>query len=388
MFDSLVKQTNILTRICSVWSRLGMSFPVFTYFVVPYFALSLAYAQADGLPAVDSPSVTVSSVPRDRPEGLIKLDVLVTGADGKPVAGLNRSDFTLIEQGRSLRILSFDAFDGKGSSSEPPAKIILLIDSIALQESVERDERNAVIWYLRRNGGHLVRPTSVFLLSESGLWTAAHNSDDGNVLAREIEHGAFAFTLVRHNVGWRSNTGVSAERQDQPAVSALKALGQIAAAERTRPGRKLLLWVGPGWNIGSGENAAVAQGTPPVFDTVWWFSDLLREAHLVLYSFSAGEIDPSLLYMDYLPGVTSPHKVSFMNLNRKVLAVQSGGRVITGLDLEKQIESCVQEAGPFYRISFDPFPADHAHEYHDLKVMIDRLGLIARTNTGYYNQPY
>ncbi|MGB6689416.1 MAG: hypothetical protein WBE76_16405 [Terracidiphilus sp.] len=335
----------------------------------------------------DTQTAVVSSVPRDRPEGLIKLDVLVTGADGKPVAGLNRADFALLEQGREQKILSFDAFDGQGSSSEPPAKIILLIDSIALPESLEHDERNAVMWYLRRNGGHLLRPTSVFLLTDSGLWATAQNSGDGNVLAREIGHSDL--TLIRHNAGWQSNRATPPELdKDPPTLSALKALGQIATAERTRPGRKLLLWVGPGWNIGSGANAYTPSGANPVFDMVWWFSDLLREAHLVLSSFSAGEIGPSLFFMDYLPGVTSPHKASPMNLNRKVLAVQSGGRVMTGLNLEKQIESCVQEAGPFYRISFDPFPADHAHEYHDLKVLVDRPGLIARTNTGYYDQPY
>jgi hypothetical protein len=79
-----------------------------------------------------------------------------------------------------------------------------------------------------------------------------------------------------------------------------------------------------------------------------------------------------------------------MNLDRKVLAVQSGGRVIeTGrLDIEKEIEKCVQEAGPFYRISFDPFSAEHMNEYHDLKVEVDEPGLNVRTKTGYYDQPY
>ena len=75
-----------------------------------------------------------------------------------------------------------------------------------------------------------------------------------------------------------------------------------------------------------------------------------------------------------------------MNAYRKVrLPVQSGGRVMDdSLDVVQQVESCVQDAGPFCRISFDPFPADHPDEYHDLKVVVDRPGLIARTNTGYY----
>ncbi len=78
-----------------------------------------------------------------------------------------------------------------------------------------------------------------------------------------------------------------------------------------------------------------------------------------------------------------------MNSVRKVLAVQSGGRVVEGsLDLVKEIQSCTQDDGYFYRISFDPLRADHPDEYHDLKVEVNRPGLTARTTTGYYDQPY
>jgi hypothetical protein len=36
-----------------------------------------------------------------------------------------------------------------------------------------------------------------------------------------------------------------------------------------------------------------------------------------------------------------------------------------------QINSCVQEAGTFYTLSFDPSHADSPDEYHDLKVQVD-----------------
>ena len=127
-----------------------------------------------------------------------------------------------------------------------------------------------------------------------------------------------------------------------------------------------------------------------ILGTASWFSTLLREAHLVLYSFAVGETGPEgQLYKAHLDGVSSPHKATFMNLYRKVLAVQSGGRVMDdSLDLVREIEACVQDDGFFYRISFDPFPADRLNEYHDLKVVVAQPGLTARTNTGYYDQPY
>ena len=160
-------------------------------------------------------------------------------------------------------------------------------------------------------------------------------------------------------------------------------LGEIAAMERRKPGRKLLLWVGPGRG---GEAAGPQQNT---FYTICWFSTLLRESRIALYSISVGETEPSLSYLSYLQGVESVKKASFMNLNRKVLAVESGGRVLDqSYDLVSEMESCVREASVFYTLSFDPSPADHPEEYHELKVQIDKQGLTARTNTGYYDQSF
>ncbi|HEY1895813.1 MAG TPA: VWA domain-containing protein, partial [Terracidiphilus sp.] len=361
-------------------------------------ALFFAVPNLSGaLPNVSQAPAGSPIVERDRAEGLIKLDVVVTDAGGKPVAGLERGDFNLLEEGQPQKILSFQEFTGQGAGLEPPVKIILLVDTIQLPPNLASEERNSVESYLRTNGGHLPRPVSVFMLADSGLWTVSHPSGDGQALAREVERNEFM--RVRANAGWqRGSAPALAELRDPPSESALKALAQIAADERTRPGRKLLLWIGPGWGIGTGAYADAKSGSPPVFSTVCWFSALLREAHLALYSFAVGESANSQgpiknahgeLYKDYLDGVRLPRKASFMNLYRKVLAVQSGGRVMDdSLDVGRLIEQCVQEAGYFYRISFDPFRADHPDEYHGLKVDVNRPGLNARTTTGYYDQPY
>ena len=103
----------------------------------------------------------------------------------------------------------------------------------------------------------------------------------------------------------------------------------------------------------------------------------MREARIALYSFSVGETDPFLLYKSYLNGVESVRDASFMDLSRKVLAVQSGGRVLDrSSDLLSQIESCVREAGAFYTLSFDPAPADHPDEYHRLQVEVCEAGSV------------
>jgi VWFA-related protein len=378
----------------------------------------------------------VTSTARDETNGLIHLDVVVTDKSGKPVTGLRRDDFSLLENGQSQKILSFHAHDGTTAKPDPPpwelddyirllpdgntstrliennsfhtgigppdtkmadtvqapVQIILMLDTIELPEALARNERIAVESFLRKNGGKLVRPLSVYWLTDTGLWTVAHPSGDGNALAGDLEHSNLS--LVRHVIGSQLGTVPSSLRTKDPAGdSALKALGQIASNERRVPGRKLLLWIGPGAGTGSGaEDVTFGEGPAyrdKPFYTVCWFSTLLREARVVLYSFAVGETEPQLKYKSYLAGVQSPQKAGYMNLDRKVLAVQSGGRVMDeSFDLVKEIEDCVREADAFYTISFDPLSADHADEYHTLKVQVGRPAVTARTNTGYYDQPF
>lgn len=78
-----------------------------------------------------------------------------------------------------------------------------------------------------------------------------------------------------------------------------------------------------------------------------------------------------------------------MSRDRKVLAVNSGGLVMKGsVAILEQIESCVREADTFYTLTFDPAHADSLNEHHDLKVLMNKPELTARTTAGYFDQPW
>ena len=95
-----------------------------------------------------------------------------------------------------------------------------------------------------------------------------------------------------------------------------------------------------------------------------------------------------LLYQAFLKGVKSPREADTGNLALKVLVTQTGGRILgPDNDVVGQIVDCISDANSFYRISFDPPHAEHADEYHDLRVSVAKPGFTVRTNTGYYNQP-
>jgi VWFA-related protein len=340
-------------------------------------------------------------------EGLIRLDMVVTDPAGKPVSSIVPRDLTLLDGGKPVKILTFQAHAPNSPSVEPPVTIILLVDTLNLPERLASYERREVRRFLQQNGGRLAQPVSLFELSNLGILKIGQPSTDGHVLAAEFTHNSNLEWLRRPANGMR---GSSLESDAEPAIlSALKALGDIAAAERQNPGRKLLLWVGPGWGLGSGAYGVDLAGKQETFDAIEWFYTLLREARITLYSFSVGETNAdgrALLYRSYLNNATSVPLATFMHLYRKVIAVQTGGRVLepsgdltgdpvpslTGFtsnaDLVQEINGCIEEAATFYTLSFDPSQAERPDEYHELKVQVDKPGVTARTTTGYYDQPY
>jgi VWFA-related protein len=332
----------------------------------------------------------------DLAEGLINLDVVVTDATGKPVTGLSPADFRLIESGQPNKILSFHSFDGVSAQPKPAVEVILLLDTLNLPRELANYEREELERFLRLNDGHLSQPTAIFGLSEDGARWIARSSRNGNDLAAAIVSNHEA-AMVRPLRGNPAASFIGAA--DSPVLTALKTLGAIATAERQVPGRKVLVWVGPGWSVGSSkyfegtgtyheEYLGTKKLKQNLFDRIYWFSTLLRESRIALYTLSVGEATPSAHPdLSDLGGVKSLNDVSSIYLYRKVLAAQSGGRVLPpGNDLAGQIDSCVKEGRAFSTLSFDPMPADHPHEYHSLKVLIDKPGMTARTTQGYYDE--
>ena len=358
-------------------------------------------------PALNVPRIT--SHPPVEPEGLIHLDVVVTDGAGKPVSGMDRGDFTLFDNGQSEKIVSFHAFGEINSRPNPPTAVILLIDIRGVPKETAIDERRGIERFLRQNSGRLAEPVTIYTLDNTGSWLEAGPSLDGNVMAAAVEHGDKLAPLRVTPMSFQEGEAPAQLRKhflDRPylrqsPLAVLPEIGYILTAERQKSGRKLLLWVGPGV-IGSG---AYPEPTNPadrqdIFDKVYWFSTLLREARVTLSTFSMGDNKAGISsqpgywglrdpWEKSLNGVKSVDQATAMDLYKKVLAVESGGRApLSENDLEKQMDACLQEAGTFYTLTFDPPLALHAAEYHNLKVEVHEPGLTARTMTGYYDEPF
>jgi VWFA-related protein len=338
-------------------------------------------------------------------EGLIRLDVSVIHEAGETVADLRRSDFKVLDDGQARKIVAFRG--PRGLPDEPNSlTVILLLDTLGVPADVAAMERGEVSQFLRQGGGHLQDPVILYSLENSGLYLTATPASDGEALAAAVDSDAKvkALLLAPHtHTPFRA--AVDASFVEFPALAGLKALGTIAAVEDREPGRKVLLWIGPGtcnratdtyvpYGVGGTEYSYFGEDRDEVrrdfFQKIVWFSTLLRQARITLDCIVVGESEFATDEWDeFAAGVNNARQAKWEDLYRGVLALQMGGRLVSSPDgLMKQMKSFVEEARSYYTLTFEPPPAKHLDEYHSLKVEVGRPDLKVRTSTGYYDQPF
>jgi VWFA-related protein len=360
-------------------------------------------AQSQKTPDQSHPELSHRPAPRPgAPAGKIQIDVVVTDGTGRAVAGLQQQDFTLSDNKKPRPILSFRAVDGStgqlsgagngtndgmgnGIGADLPVEVILLIDATnnSLQNIVY--ERSQVATFLRQNGGHLAQPVTLMIFSEQGVKLQPRASTDGNMLADWLDKSESTFHTVPRSGGYDA-----IERR----TLSMKTLRSIAEAETPKPGRKMLLWIGPGWPmLQSSAYLMSATMQRNLFNVIIDTSRALREARITMYL--VNPMDPQNLarvapdyYKGFLKGVSNAGEADSADLAAPIFAVHSGGRVVNeGDDLVRDLNSCMADAKAYYTIGFDPLNADHPNEYHALEVKVDKPSVKARTNTGYYSEP-
>ncbi len=334
----------------------------------------------------------------DPAQGMIRLDVEVRDRSGDPVTGLDQRDFTLKDNGQPARIVSFQAIDGARAKPDPSVEVILVIDELNMNSEGEGKHPSAQLLaaegeaesLLLEHQGDLAQPVMIYRISRDGLSASAQPSMDGTLLAGQVAHRSEPIAI------WKSKMGFETPRLvlGNPIVNfnitrSLTALGSIAIEERRRPGRKLLFWLGPGWQ----PDAAGGSG---LFDFFTEISTRLREARINLWEATEwpfrdvhGNSVPIRDFVDpvYLAGV-KPETQDCAYLALNVLATQSGGGALkTKENLSTLISKRVKEASDFYSLTFDPPRTEQVDEYHHLEVEVGKPDLMAFTWTGYFDEP-
>ena len=314
----------------------------------------------------------------------ISLDVVATDAAGKPVSGLQQSDFTILDNNQPQKMTSFEAV--QGATADPPVELVLLIDLVNTGFSRVAYERQEIEKFLRQNNGQLAYPTTLVMFTDTGSQIQPQPSRDGNAMASMLDSANSALRVIGRSAGF-----YGAQERLQ---SSFNTLNQLISYEGTKPGRKLVIWISPGWPLLEGPNVEYSSKDQQTFYS--WiadFSNSLRASRMTLYTIDPigageGNLLHTFYYESYLKGVKKTSQAGSGNLALQVLAVHSGGRVLNSSnDLLSELNACVVDASAFYTMSFDPAPSDHVNEYHELTVKVDKPGVKVRTNASYYGQP-
>lgn len=335
------------------------------------------------VPLLCTPQVSArqSNSPAQPPDSKIHLDVVVAPKSGPPVSGLQRQDFTILDNNVPQTITSFEAVEGRCE----PIEVVLLLDAVNSNSQNVAIAREGIDRFLRADEGRLAYPTMVAILTGTKVQFPEGFSQDGNAISTELDKRTIAFNTSRSTDSY----GPAARFQ-----ISLQGMRRLVEHESGRPGRKIIIWVYPGWPVLSGPQHMLSpEQERQVFGNMVDLSTQLREFHTTLYTIDPlGAADlvvraPNL--EPYLRGVSKPNQVRPGNLALQVLAAQSGGLELkSDDDLTAQLGQCLADASAYYEISFDPIVIDRPNEYHQLEIRVARPGLTARSRQGYYSQPW
>ena len=308
-------------------------------------------------------------------KGLLTIDVVVTDAAGNPASDLAPRDFTLLDNGQPAPIRTLH------NSLEAP-ELIFVLDAVNLSPQQLKQTESETVHFLSRNNGHLEAPCYLYWFTRDGLFSSAKLSRDGNLLAKEVEQHKFPRTVW----SWGRDSGPGSigpwvgGSQHHPL--SLRALGSIAIDQREIAGRKVAVWIGPGWPVqGSGDGD---------FDDMTELSTRLREARITLDNVTAWP-NPGSPAFDNHSSPEPPSSQKDMHpvkMALRAIAAYAGGVVLDSSgELDREIERCVEEELSFYTLTFDPPHTYRMDEFHALRVQVDRPALTVRAPTGYYNEP-
>lgn len=335
------------------------------------FAVSIAFL----LVSFPAPAQTAPPVARKLSPNAIHLDVVVTGQSGAPVAGLSQSAFTLLDNGVPQKITAFQPMTGDAC----PVEVTIVIDTVNPNYSTVAFERQQMDKFFQADGGKLPYLTTLAIFSDNGTQIMRGFTQDGAALSRVLSQQVFSLRAVGRSAGIDG----AGERLDW----SLRLLRQLIAAEGRLPGRKIVLWMSPGWPFLSGPDVDLsAREERGLFSEIEYFSTELRRSRMTLYA-----IDPrgtsglsANYYLNFLGPVRKLNQVQFGNLSLQALAVHSGGLALCcNNNIVALMRKAVRDVSYFYEISYTP-PAGEPDEYHSIRVKLSRPDLTARTTVGYY----
>ncbi|HEX4005963.1 MAG TPA: VWA domain-containing protein [Acidobacteriaceae bacterium] len=312
----------------------------------------------------------------------LRLAVTATDKSGQLVKGLQQSDFTILDNGNRVKLDFFYAHNG-GLAEPDSESVVVVIDAINVYFNLLSQERTQIETFLRSNQGYLPAPISIAAVTEKDLVWIGETSADGNKLAEELDQ-------------WQPHlqprpTQSDADMQERWQESVL-GLSKILRHVGDQPGRKLLIWVSPGWPF---IHSTDVQATDPLLrmwmDLIVATSTNLRKEQAtieVVEPEGSAHVDFSTIWRPNLKPVKKWDRAEPADVTLQVLAIQSGGQVVhSSNDVAGELAQCLTDATSWYTLTFTGQLSDKPNMWHDLQVGVDKPNIVVHAGNGYYAQP-
>ena len=358
---------------------------------------------------------------------VIRLDVSVIDKDHRPVRGLKPEDFSVIEDGKSQRVIAVSEIDAAENDPAPSAWMRHVPHDVAVNDLADRvgsgrifaivmddvnvpwDDRD-IVFAARAAGRYLVDglgPSDVAaVMFPFDAGKSQDFTDDRTELIaaidrfepREMPWEATSRMVPPSQGGAdmpnRSSTALmrSQCQRAQPTVPTLNVLASRLAAIPNR--RKTLVLVSTGVPVNMGANGgcqqALADEMRDVFRTA-------QRGNINIYS-----VDPAGYrgYESYLQNpILSARRVlgneaspasamSAARLRRDFLEItadNTGGRAIVSTDeIDKGIDQIFSENGPYYLLGYQTSNPRPDGKFRRVQVKVNRPGVTIRARSGYF----
>jgi len=349
--------------------------------VVPMAAL-LAAIFAAGAGAQQTVPIEPPKLAAGQPS-MLTFDVVVTDKAGKPVTDLQASDFALLDDKHPAKIVSFAAHTPDANNQEIA---VLAIDLVNEGFNGVSQARSQIEDMLRGPDGKLLFPVAVVLVTDTGVKELAAPSTDAGLLEKDLQ----ADQGELRDLGRSGGFWGAAERMQ----TSLNSLDEVMRSLGRMEGRKMLIWVSPGWPIFDNPTLIVtSRQQQNIFDQLVALSDTMAQDQITMFdvdplgTWDAGDFR-TFLWEGFVKPVKRWQQAQPADLALQAMAVQSGGMVLNSSnDVAGELAKCVREGDAWYTLTFAPEKADQPNTWHDVAVKLDKAGLTVKTRNGYYAEP-
>ncbi|MGB6727163.1 MAG: VWA domain-containing protein [Terracidiphilus sp.] len=352
----------------------GVFFALVTGFICIPIASSAQSAGVQNAPGSTQTAATNTAhgVPDSNQLGAISLDVLVTDKSGTPVTGLQAGDFKLLlGKKQPQNIVSVRAAGSTIAQNDPPAGAIVVVDAVNAWILTVNAERQMLARYFEENNGQLPIPVYLAIFTDQGMKVHTPATQDGKALEEFLNANTTDLHNVKRPDGWWGDM----EREQL----SLKTLNYLTSQVNSMPGRKLFIWLSPGWNLQTngqwdGASKSDQQG---LYDNTASVLTALRTARVTVYSIDpsgpAREMTFGPTYEAFLKGLDAPKHADYGYLLLQVLAIQTGGQALyASNDLSSLISKSFAETNSYYVLTFNPPPAAHLSEFNNIEVQVGK----------------